>query len=788
MLRDQDAHIRALLDARQPRFSALSDYSDAPSLYTPRPHDLPPSVLDLDQDDDNDDDEPRPPFPYDHPTDDTPAPARLSYLGPKMRFHSRAPWELDDGDLDELDDPDDSPRHFGGTFPFARRRPSGSASPRPSFQTTRPSGESSRSQVLPKRSFDTSISQISYPRGALYALAHESMSATSLGQVNHPPRETLRSKFSLGRLRPDTPTDPLPPPPVPPISPAHSRFPPSSPTFDNRPREIHSAPTYEATHPYANPELVVTYSNDSSSTYHSSLGSHYASSRNDSNLTVTEAFSTDSIAKSSSQATLTPDSSINSITSKPRSSAILAKNISSPVPVVINAPDLSASDRSQDHSTHGLPPGVSNLAGWTERNAAPAFSLISLEEARAQRMRSTTSIEASRNSSSSGSRASSAFPGEENETSTANTSQSSDGSPFGRARGRSVSTGSKAKSALQTIVGSSKGDRRDSEAPTSQPASSSMAASTGGRSLKHKKSGFMRLFNGGKLQEKEERDDPPPVPSLPEQHIGSNVSSAPQRAPKSVQRIPVPSLSPSLYEVASVPSTDSVANESATSESPSWKVGLNSRRMPPALSIRTMPPGPISPSARASVSAAPDSRINSITNNSGYASPVETPESGGLNTRRPWATADSQPQSAPAHVSEFPALRLRPMSTLFSEHFSEHIVVFDDAQKNDQDKATPPMAPLTPPASALSSSGGGQSVLEAGASEKQRQIWDLEGQVRDLKAELEEIKGRHGDKYCSYCGRGNKAPALLNSVPSGSVVNRPRARTGTSSRFTNAMP
>ena len=206
-------------------------------------------------------------------------------------------------------------------------------------------------------------------------------------------------------------------PPVPPISPAHTRFPPSSPTFDNRPREIHSAPAYEAIHPYANPELVVTYSNDdSSSTYHSSLGSHYASSRNDSNLTVTEAFSTDSIAKSSSQATLTPDSSINSITSKPRSSAILAKNISSPVPVVINAPDLSASDRSQDHSMHGLPPGVSNLAGWTERNAVPAFSLISLEEARAQRMRSTTSIEASRNSSSSGSRASSAFPGDDYDT------------------------------------------------------------------------------------------------------------------------------------------------------------------------------------------------------------------------------------------------------------------------------------------------------------------------------------------------------------------------------------
>ena len=44
---------------------------------------------------------------------------------------------------------------------------------------------------------------------------------------------------------------------------------------------------------------------------------------------------------------------------------------------------------------------------------------------------------------------------------------------------------------------------------------------------------------------------------------------------------------------------------------------------------------------------------------------------------RPWATADQQPQSPPPHVTS-PALRLRPVSTLFSAHFDEHIVLLDN--------------------------------------------------------------------------------------------------------------
>jgi len=93
---------------------------------------------------------------------------RMSYLGPKMRFHSRAPWELDSGTLDEVEE---NPRQLTSGFPFGRAKRthgSDSSSPRPSYDTGRKSGESSWSIIAPKRSFETVNSQVApHPRGAL---------------------------------------------------------------------------------------------------------------------------------------------------------------------------------------------------------------------------------------------------------------------------------------------------------------------------------------------------------------------------------------------------------------------------------------------------------------------------------------------------------------------------------------------------------------------------------------------------------------------------------------------
>ena len=193
-------HLRSLLDQRSTRagsFSAISEDSDTPSVYSrpffspkssdnsqyypsptfdieshlvhlDRPSNYTRSILDDEQhslfapseeiniDDSSFEDE-------DNNSD------RMSYLGPKMRVHSRAPWELEDDTHEEDAETEESHRPFQSVFPFrgngAKSVVSSISSPRPSYATSRPSGESSRSQVPPKRSLDTINSQVSYQPG-----------------------------------------------------------------------------------------------------------------------------------------------------------------------------------------------------------------------------------------------------------------------------------------------------------------------------------------------------------------------------------------------------------------------------------------------------------------------------------------------------------------------------------------------------------------------------------------------------------------------------------------------
>ena len=624
------------------------------------------------------------------------------------------------------------------------------------------------------------------------ALAQESMSTNSLGRpAPTPSKETLRSKFSLGRLRPEMSTAPLPPPPVP-TSPLQARFsPPRSDEcrpLNNIPsNKNHSISVQGSVHPYANPDLVVSYADDlpahSSFTSSSSALNFPAPTRSDSSITVTESTSGDSLMRSTARSIMTPDTSMNSITSKHRASSIHPKNISSPVPVITppQRTDGQPSEIRQDDA-NALPSGVSTLPGWTERNAVPTFSLISLEEARAQRMRTSTINASSRISSASGT----SNPSPPYAPGDTESAHGVDVLPFSsltsRARGRSISAGAKTKTAFQTIVGQPKVERRDSEPSLlSQRALPGLSA---GKSLKHKKSGFMRLFNGSKLQEKDDHDSPPPVPSLPD---NLQPSFPTQRTPKSsVHRIPAPTLSPSLLEIPIAQSGDSTI-----AESNSWKPDLLSpRRTPPTLSINTVPQASASRSSTSAVAERPSQATLSASG-------------------KPWLV-EQQPQSAPANVSEFPALRLRPVSTLFSAHFGDHIVATDSRSSAETtDLFTPrspsPMglvSPITPGSFTRTSSdqmGPGDQPIVKGLQEQlqsaimakkawQRQIWELEGQVRDLKAELEESKSKYIDSYCPSCGRGKKQEAPISSPIGGSVVNRPRARTGTSSRFGNALP
>jgi hypothetical protein len=166
------------------------------------------------------------------------------------------------------------------------------------------------------------------------------------------------------------------------------------------------------------------------------------------------------------------------------------------------------------------------------------------------------------------------------------------------------------------------------------------------------------------------------------------------------------------------------------------------------------------------------------------------------------------PASAPPSTTTFPGLSLRPISTVFSSHFANHIVSLDSASTTQTDSSG-----TTAPGSSLSSplptersfdeklSGAAeddpyviiqqlQEQMRSTRKAWQHQIWELEGQVRDLRAEIDgmRFKELRGDR-CLLCGRsdetdqGAAGEASRSSGSRRGVVDRPRARTGVGTRF-----
>jgi len=158
---------------------------------------------------------------------------------------------------------------------------------------------------------------------------------------------------------------------------------------------------------------------------------------------------------------------------------------------------------------------------------------------------------------------------------------------------------------------------------------------------------------------------------------------------------------------------------------------------------------------------------------------------------------------------------LRPVSAVFSAHFSDHIVVqevespVDAEQSLDTPSSLSPdtgRSPVTPGFSVRSDgSVGDKASITVGSDDQssviqslqnqivsarktwQRHIWELEGQVRDLKAEIEDLRSVENDKgFCDVCGRGKPAVehGTMDTKRVG-VVDRPRARTGDAARFGN---
>lgn len=807
-------HSRPLTDHRSnrfdvdDRFSTLSQFSDTPSVYSPahfsprhqdaasrqRLHDTQTGAYGLEEDrrcsedisvyDDDarsSDDDQRPQTEENDP--------RLSYLGPKMRFHSRAPWEMDEGILEEVEPAESPAKHHA--FPFSlgakTHRSTGSSSPRPSM--SRPSGESARSHLVPKRSFDTINSQMS-SKGALYALAQESLSSASLSKALQQ-KDGLLGKLSssLSRARGNSSASSPASPELPsrrlnatgraPPLPKHAHQ-DSVMSQDFDPFAAHhqgrfatakppTPPAAQDVHPYANPDLIRLAPNtDRDSGYLSTFPNH-TPIRNDSNITVTQSFEPITYVASRTSLSSTTGGTRNRI------SSINGREISSPVAV-------QASSFPHEMSAPGMegqPVGANNLPGWKEKFVPPAFTLISLEEARAQRSGGGPPPAANDSTPTHSvadlSRMTMASLQSEDSISTLNHEPMA--MHASRNRGRTTSTGAKAtKNVFQSMVGSVLPERRDSEAAVapSQPA----APNPPPHSLKHKKSGFMRIFNGGKDKEADALARPP----VPSNSTSSDILSVNKKS--SASRVPVPSYTQPPSDSASTPSLSTSSSISSSPDIP--------RRIPPSLFIETGHQG--TPKRHPSDRKA-DRAMSSL------AAP------------KPWM--DSKPQSAPADVTGFPSLKLRPTSGLFSSHFEDIVPDFHSfstmetpgSSNSNPSDLTSPITPATSDrfyAHKPDADGCGE-MMQTTTTTSQRRIRELEAEVRAMRVELEELRSaqRHHPGYCDSCGRGGRdvqvrgaragslssASSSLSNGSAGdkvhSVLNRPRAKTATTARFVN---
>ncbi|KAJ8520120.1 hypothetical protein ONZ45_g3032 [Pleurotus djamor] len=808
----EDTHLRRLLDQRaahapfHARYPSVSEFTDTPSVYShpffsPRPmafsdhdarrgyqnnwssapshlrrdhdgiDDLATSMLDLDDDssvsmefqDDGDEggiyqDTEGEEGEEEEEEESMP---RMSLLGPKMRFHSKAPWEVDE----TLQEEDIADKNSHPVSTLKKTFKLGSSS------SGRTSDESNRSQSKSKSSLDILTPQIPNARAALNALTQTNPSTSTLVSSTHSPSSKRRNLSN-----PQSPTSyhtPSPPPSPhdlahPSMSNSHTRH--DSHTDTHPLMRIHSnvsshtASSYhrgeESYHPYANPDFAVTYTR-SHPPHDSSLLSAFGApsvSHSESVNTLTDSSTADPLdgRHPLSAVPETPDISIHhrEIRPRKRSSTVQGREISSPmttrvapeIPLVPSSPVFPKV--SQPHH----PPAFANIPGWLDRPASPSFALISLEEARAQRSRSATVNHGPGTPSRLAQSSSESDVDQDTISVLHSIDHSSIDTTASRSRARSVSAGTKAKQALQSMVGSTgpKYERRESE-PTIHPLPGTGQSN---KPLKHKKSGFMKFFNKDK--------EAPPVPSLSESLSSYQIHQPVTKTSKfSTHRIPVPQLSPG----SEVDPTENLDHPTVTVDDA------------PLLYIST---------ARgvAQLKSAPSSSL----------SPTD------------WQ-GETFPQSAPAHVTEFPALKLRPVSTVFSSHFRDHIV--PPSPQLDGDSLSPASAatvisPVTPsparsplPSHTKSRTNDSASIRSFNEQDNpdavikalqeqivsakqawQRQIWELEGQVRDLKAEVEELRSTANEPgYCDSCGRGPAKP-----VYSG-VINRPRAYTGSSARF-----
>ncbi|KAG9314256.1 hypothetical protein JVU11DRAFT_5044 [Chiua virens] len=769
------------------RFPSLTDFPDSPSVYSPAPVYRSPrpeysdgvsisrltdptagvgfddetssTTRSLSIEDVHDDSD------FDDCTDD--ASHRISLQGPKIRFHSRAPWETDDA-ISQSEDADTNA--WSGAIGNKLRGKASRADTL--FRTftrgssSRPSIDSTRSQVSAASSFDVAAGNYSNSRGALYDLAKQSMSSSSSSSTStsaYMPQQSFTRTTNYSKSQN--------------ISQSHASLPRATVSLDGRSpssmsfESVHIVPSscdtfrtsthpeYGSTpspvsqerpprdgfvHPYANPDLVASYTppSETAPSNHPTLGDMSGS---DSNSTVTDSTSPRSAAFSD----ITAETSSTSLTSRDLPQGNLrvnGKEISLPISVLRQS-DVSYVDRNTKFlSLHPPPPGFEGPLRSNPRS--PAVALISLQEAQArERVRSSTAH-------TTPARPKLPFPGADDISEITEDQTEEMDTVSIHARTRSISGGTRHKFIPQSPVLSQVTEIRE------EPLVSVSPNAVSGRVLKHKKSGFMRLFSGRNSEGDKERSPPPILPT--DVHAEQSLQVG---RPSKLTKASRPSFSPMLR---------------ASSAS-------NTTRQPPSLSIITKA-----------------SDHNVATPAPGHASATVS------NFTPPQPLSLTVPQSAPPGNTDFTGLKLRPVSTSFSAHFAD--IVTGTVEAVQRDVHTPSsiassitaLSPFTPVSvrrsddvstSAIETSveeqltiKGLQDQLVSAEEARQQQIWELRGQIRDLTVELEDLRAVDNKLYCEVCGRGDPqgrqaSPSHEQQPKKVGVVNRPRVRTGDTARF-----
>ncbi|KAH8120215.1 hypothetical protein DFH11DRAFT_1539408 [Phellopilus nigrolimitatus] len=851
MSRGDNHHVRALLDQRaqradipQPhtRFSTFSDRSDSPSLYshfdttyrntptTPAPRfshfndsdayddhhaAYPPqshaerlvdphaSTLDLSEVNyiesasriaDLEDDESNL-----NPADDEDPEMRMSMLGPKMRVHSRAPWEEDDGSPSDSDSGNDNLSVFGGKKPSrAVMRGLGfrskSPAPRPSFDSSTTSkGRSSFETV-------SGVAPSNNSRNILHPLTQASMSSSSLALGSSPssrlPLKPSVSRLAVGRDRSlsaasgasdkDAVLPALPSPrsaissehasgrqsPLPhdrnSVSPQRSEF--SCASARTRPVSPNTTENGVFIHPYANPALLSTYNRGSvvdPFKKDGPLTSEVPMPRNDSVATLAASEGTVMHTHSSSVASVsvTSTSGLDS-TTPPTSAFSLVSAVSQPElskAVGLEGDLETARQKRSRRETKLGPISAPAMVANNDIAATTSYTLISLEQAQA-RVRSATTAGVV------------PFPVRDG-TEDGNKSKES----ASRVRSRTNSATGKVRPIITHIPVDDPRVRGGDIATPLSATSSKQPSPSGpptGRVIRPKRSGFMKLFNGREKDKGHADVQLPPVPPIVDSGMAASRSteqsqplSTPRPLKVSTHRVPVPTLNPT-------PPNHGEGKDDA-----------RSKKSGPSLSIKIHSP----PTSHAPTQ-------EHVTRRS------DSPKSS-LNPLSPRMAT-----SAPAGTTQFAALKLRPVSTFFSSNFAGHLLSEEPSPESPRNMDTLSLiSPTTIASSDLipspinagfnipntvdytadrcsdgRSSDEDQSVIIAALKEQirtsrkawQRQIWELEGQVRDLKAEIDEMKA---GEECEVCGRGNGGSEKKDT--SGGVIHRPRAKTGCGARF-----